>query len=259
MSALLRPAGETPVLGSVSYAHSTSHRARRRFIPSRWNGNYKLPRSANELLTVRLFSFRNRDAAHKLAVFLGRMNSGPRRINTKRGPYGIAAFPIDRRVLKDNKDLGLTEAQIRGAIKTLIAVGFIEVVEVDGSAYQSVTAADGTPGVYRKPIQYKFAGQFENWFAFLARKLKSPKETFFQIPPKEKEENLDQSANAVLLGEKRERRRLVIAPPTPVRVRSTEDDPALLAALARWGLNAGFPAEKRLETSAAEGRLSAPR
>ena len=58
-----------------------------------------------------LASFRNRDAAFALAVFVGRFWSAPGRIEQD--------FPIDRRALANRPDLGLTEAKVRGAIRTL--------------------------------------------------------------------------------------------------------------------------------------------
>jgi hypothetical protein len=63
-----------------------------------------------------LSPFRNREAAYSLAVFLGQFWSSPNRL--------AAAFPIDRRALVGHAGLGLTEGQVRGAIRTLEAVGF---------------------------------------------------------------------------------------------------------------------------------------
>ena len=62
--------------------------------------------------------FRNREAAFALATFLARFWSVPGRVG--------GSFPIDRRALADHEGLGLTEARVRGAIRTLEAVGYLE-------------------------------------------------------------------------------------------------------------------------------------
>jgi hypothetical protein len=65
---------------------------RRPFCPVA-TGPYKLPRDAHERLTVALASFKNREAAYALAVFIARYHSASSRI--------VDAFPIDRRALAD--------------------------------------------------------------------------------------------------------------------------------------------------------------
>jgi hypothetical protein len=97
--------------------------------------------------------FRNRDAAHRLAAFLGRFWSSPARV--------VSAFPTDRRALADHAALGLTEAQVRGAIRTLIKVGFLvrDIVKA-GSRYKP------TPdGLRRKPVLHRFGVEFGVLFA----------------------------------------------------------------------------------------------
>src|SRR5436309_915000 len=84
---------------------------RRAFTPSPPAGPYRLPRDVRDRLTAALVPFRNRDAAFALATFLGRFWSAPNRL--------LSAFPIDRRELADHAALGLTEARVRGAIRTL--------------------------------------------------------------------------------------------------------------------------------------------
>ena len=69
-------------------------------------------------LAAALTPYRNSDAAFALATFLGRFWSMPARL--------LAAFPIDRRELADHAALGLTEARVRGAIRTLEEVGFLD-------------------------------------------------------------------------------------------------------------------------------------
>src|SRR3954469_18895378 len=84
---------------------------RRPFRPSPDTGPYRLPHDVRDRLGAALTGYRNRDAAFTLAVFIGRFWSAPSRIEQ--------AFPIDRRALANRPDLGLTEAKVRGAIRTL--------------------------------------------------------------------------------------------------------------------------------------------
>src|SRR3954449_13090358 len=93
-------------------------RSRRKFIASGQNGPYRLPRAVQEQLERSLTDFRNAETAYALAVFLGRFWSSPNGLDVP--------FPIDRRALAHHRDLQLTEAQIRGAIRTLERVCFLE-------------------------------------------------------------------------------------------------------------------------------------
>jgi hypothetical protein len=70
-------------------------------------------------------------------------------------------FPIDRRALADREDLGLTEAQIRGALRSLELVGFLNRGEPSaGSTYKP------TPeGLRRKPILFGFGADYGTSFA----------------------------------------------------------------------------------------------
>lgn len=134
------------------------------WFPSRISsdGKYKLAPSVHDRISAFLKSFKNRDAAHRLAVWLARMNAGPKRL--------LRSFPIDRRVLSLRPDLGLTEAQVRRAILTLEKIGFIEIVKpVDGVEYQMTKN-----GWRRLPIQFRFGFDFRKIFEFIARKAKSP-------------------------------------------------------------------------------------
>jgi hypothetical protein len=45
-------------------------------------------------------------------------------------------FPIDRRALAGREDLGLTEAQVRGAIRVLEEIGFLARFVTSGSRYR---------------------------------------------------------------------------------------------------------------------------
>src|SRR3954449_6027443 len=117
---------------------------RRPFTPSCEGGPYRLPRDIQDQLLSALASFRNRDAAFALAVFIGRFWSAPGRIEQ--------AFPIDRRALANRPDLGLTEARVRGAIRTLERVSFLDRVELDrGSRYQRTDTGD----LHRKPVCFR--------------------------------------------------------------------------------------------------------
>src|SRR5215210_12979 len=100
-----------PLLPFPRSALRRSRSNRRPFTPSLPAGPYRLPRDVRDRLAAALVSFRNRDAAFALATFLGRFWSAPNRL--------LTAFPIDRRELADHATLGLTEARVRGAIRTL--------------------------------------------------------------------------------------------------------------------------------------------
>lgn len=141
-----------------------------RIYPTDRSGNYRFPRRIFELLEVRLRGFKNREAAHKLAAFLARMNAAPER----HGPNG-SMFPIDRRALAQIEELGLAEYTIRGALKTLEAVGFIDRQPVEGSPYQRVHRGSG---IRKKPAQFRFGHDFAEAFAWIVRKClsRSPKE-----------------------------------------------------------------------------------
>jgi hypothetical protein len=92
--------------------------------------------------------YRNRDAAHALAVFLARYWSTPMRL--------LAAFPIDRRAIAGRDDLGLTEARVRGAIAVLEEVGFLARYEPDpGKRYQRTEE-----GLRRRPILFRFGEEY---------------------------------------------------------------------------------------------------
>jgi len=68
----------------------------------------------------------------------------------------VDSFPIDRRALADRPDLELTEARVRGAIKTLEAVGFLDrAILAPGSTYKATE-----DGLHRKPVFYVFGSDY---------------------------------------------------------------------------------------------------
>src|SRR3712207_4475408 len=107
-----------PRLPHVLVQQPRQRSVRRSFHPSQGQGPYCLPHAVRDRLTAALKPYRNRDAAFALAVFLARFWSTPSRI--------IDAFPIDRRELADRPDLGLTEDKVRGAIRVLEEIGFLD-------------------------------------------------------------------------------------------------------------------------------------
>jgi hypothetical protein len=119
---------------------------RRPFCPVA-TGPYKLPRDVQDRLTTALRPYRNRDAAFALALFLARFWSTPSRI--------IDAFPIDRRELADRPDLGLTEDKVRGAIRVLEEIGFLDRAVASGSRYKATE-----DGLHRKPILFMFGADY---------------------------------------------------------------------------------------------------
>jgi hypothetical protein len=108
-----------------------------------------------------LAPFRNREAAFTLATFIARFWSVPGRV--------ALAFAIDRRELADRDGLDLTEARIRGALKTLEAIGFLDrAIPPPGSRYKAT--ADG---LHRRPIKFVFGSEYAP--AFLAANTRARK------------------------------------------------------------------------------------
>jgi hypothetical protein len=124
---------------------------RRPFRPPQDAGSYKLPHDVRDRLTAALAPYRNRNSAFVLAVFLGRFWSTPSRIGD--------AFPIDRRELANRPDLGLTEDRVRGAIRVLEEVGFLDRAPASGSRYKATEA-----GLRRKPILFVFGSDYAHAF-----------------------------------------------------------------------------------------------
>jgi hypothetical protein len=197
----------------LSFARPLAARVRsvrRPFHPSTGEGAYRLPHDIRDRLASSLAPFRNREAAYCLAVFLGRFWSVPGRVS--------GSFPIDRRALTDHQDLQLTEARVRGAIKTLEAVGFLErAIPATGSQYKQVGE-----GLHRKPIQFGFGADYGPAFiaanarAAAARGVGSaarrppspshaarPSATLLEARPLTSPKDKSEAESSVLMGEKR--------------------------------------------------------
>jgi hypothetical protein len=125
--------------------------ARRPFTPAQGRGGYRLPHDVRDRLVAALAPFRNREATFALAVFLARFWSMPGRV--------ALPFPIDRRALAGRPDLGLTEGRVRGAIRTLEAVGFLARFVTSGSRYKP-----SEDGLHRKPIPFQFGSDYAPLF-----------------------------------------------------------------------------------------------
>src|SRR4051794_9383035 len=136
--------------------------SRRPFTPSS-AGIYRLPHDVRDRLAAALAPCRNRDAAFALATFLGRFWSTPARL--------LTAFPIDRRQLAEHAALGLTEARVRGAIRTLEEVGFLDRAVASGSTHKP------TPdGVHRKPVLFMFGSDYGPLFSAANRRAAAARE-----------------------------------------------------------------------------------
>src|SRR5215203_2005542 len=152
-----------PLLPFPRPAPRRSRSNRRPFTPSSPAGPYRLPHDVRDRLAAALAPFRNRDAAFALATFLGRFWSTPNRL--------LTAFPIDRRELADHVALGLTEARVRGAIRTLEEVGFLDRAVASGSTHRP------TPdGLHRKPILFMFGSDYGPLFGAANRRAQAARE-----------------------------------------------------------------------------------
>jgi len=216
---------------------------RRPFHPSTDTGPYRLPYDVRDRLSAALAPARNRDAAFALAVFLARFWSNPSRI--------ISAFPIDRRELADRADLGLTEAQVRGAIRALEEAGFLDrALPSKGSRYRLTGAGE----LHRKPVLFQFGSDYARIFSRANQRAQNARERHSRIrrpltpttasrasatAPLSSPKSRVSEASKVFMGELRPRL------PEP-----TSSNPKLEAALDRWkraaeGQGTGMGASRR--------------
>ena len=144
-----------PVQHRFAFARPLSTRrarVRRPFHPSRGEGPYRFPNDVRDRLAAALAGFKNRDAAWSLALFLARYWSMPGKVS--------GSFHIDRRALADRPGLDLSEARVRGAIKTLEAIGFLDrALTAPSSGYRETE-----DGLRRKPILFCFGGDYARAF-----------------------------------------------------------------------------------------------
>jgi hypothetical protein len=181
-----------------------------------------------------LASYRNRDAAWALAIFLARFWSVPGRV--------AGSFPIDRRDLAEHPELGLTEAKVRGAIRTLEEVGFLDrALAPAGSRYRATEE-----GLHRKPILFVFGSEYAPDFlaanrraaatrgahsrgrrpAALANALR-PSTATLEARPLNSPKNKSVAVPSMSLGELRTGKKIGLPP------KAFEPDPKLEAALER--------------------------
>jgi hypothetical protein len=137
--------------------------SRRPFTPAQGREGYRLPYEIRDRLVAALAPFRNREAAFALAVFLGRFWSMPGRV--------ALPFPIDRRALAGHRELGLTEGRVRGAIRVLEEVGFLDRALSSGSNYKPTE-----DGLHRKPIPFVFGSQYAPLFIAANRRAAAARE-----------------------------------------------------------------------------------
>src|SRR5215207_570467 len=156
---VLAPILAAPILARHPRPRLRSYRHPLHAAPA--SGRYSLPRPVLDRLQVALAPAKNREAALVLAVFLARYWSAPTRLGQ--------AFPIDRRAMCGARNLGLTEAKIRGAIRLLEEVGFLERSQPEpGRRYRRTD--DGSP--IRRPILFHFGAEYGA--AFLAARRWAP-------------------------------------------------------------------------------------
>lgn len=149
-----------PTFKFVPFQKPILRRRQRPFRAAASDGPYRLPKAISDCLEASLAAFRNAEGAYALAVFLGRFWSAPNRLGMP--------FPIDRRALAQHHTLDLSEGEIRGALKTLERVGFLNrAVSGKGSLYRPTAE-----GLHRKPILFAFAEDFAAAFRSANQKAK---------------------------------------------------------------------------------------
>src|SRR5689334_22531260 len=124
---------------------------------------YRLPHDVRDRLAAALKPLRNRDACMALATFIGRFWTAPKRLGLP--------FMLDRRALAPVEALGLTEARVRGAIRALERVGFLDRMPASGRTHQA------TPdGLHRKPVAFTFGAEYRDAFSMANKRAAAARE-----------------------------------------------------------------------------------
>lgn len=141
---------------------SRRRRSRRPFYPSAHvGGEYRMPELVTDRLGSLLQGRRNAEACWTLAVHLARCNAGSRLLE---------AFPVSRRGFDESggllelEGLGLTERQIRSAVKALEEIGFLVRDIPKGNGWQKTSS-----GMRKAPIRYRFGPEFFPLFLAASR------------------------------------------------------------------------------------------
>jgi hypothetical protein len=132
-------------------------------------GPYRLPHDVRDRLQAALSPYRNREAAFALAVFLGRFWSAPGKL--------ASAFSIDRRELAEHAALDLTEARVRGAIRVLEEVGFLDRAVVSGRTHRLTDAGE----LHRKASFFQFASDYSSLFDAANKRSRKAKERLRRV------------------------------------------------------------------------------
>jgi hypothetical protein len=192
---------------------------------------YRLPHDVRDRLSTALKPLRNRDACMALATFIARFWTAPRKLGLP--------FMLDRRALAPVEALGLTEARVRGAIRALERVGFLERMPACGRTHQRTSE-----GLHRKPVAFTFGADYRDAFTMANKRAQAARDRRSRIGraqapgaphrpctalpaawPTNSPKYKSSEAERVYLGYQRSRT------PAPA-----EPNPALNAALDRWRL-----------------------
>src|SRR5215218_5956919 len=103
-----------------------------------------------------------------LATFIGRFWTAPKRLGLP--------FMLDRRALAPVEALGLTEARVRGAIRALERVGFIDRMPASGRTHQR------TPdGLHRKPVAFTIGAEFRDAFGMANKRAVAARDRRYRL------------------------------------------------------------------------------
>lgn len=181
---------------------------------SRWSRGFRIPRRMLRWLEERTAGEMYQVQAIEVAGLIMRYWASPKHIGKD--------FPLSRRDLMELLDM--RENHVRRAIDLLVAVGFIRIEKRTGKARRT------GEGIRKPPRLFQLAA----WILSYFRRLIAVRSGAAPIsnPPGEKilssEKESPRTPRRILIGAK---------PPTPVLSRPKEDDPKLMEALMRLGLN----------------------